>query len=162
MMFLYMIAMLAACGVSWWAYLSRPRKYADLMGVSVLLLVVFVVNNVIVTLFDFPDAILASPVLDLALAVMIFRSWEANRDPWKVVLVAALVAQLMLHLSAVALWRTDALTQSGLHLYVVSVNAFFTLQLLTLGSVGAGHGLDCLRRWVSDRGRHSLVPYGRR
>ncbi len=162
MMFLYMIGMLAACALSWWAYLSRPQRYADLMGVSVLLLVVFVVQNVIVTLFDFPDAILASPILDLALAAMIFRSWEENREPWKVVLVASLVAQLVLHVAAIALWRTDALTQSGLHLYLVSVNAFFILQLLTLGSVGAGHGLDCLRRWVSDRGRCPFVPHGGR
>ena len=113
MMYLYMVAMIATCAVSFWAYLSRPRKYADLMGVSVLLLVVFVVQNLIVALFRFPDAILASPVLDLALAIMLYRSWRENRDRWKVVIAASLVAQLTLHVAVVALWRADDLTQRG-------------------------------------------------
>jgi multisubunit Na+/H+ antiporter MnhF subunit len=161
-MFLYMVAMLAVCALSFWAYLSRPRNYADLMGVSVLLLVVFVVQNLIVVFFEFPDAILASPVLDLALAMMIYRSWRENRERWKVVVTATLVAQLMLHVAVIAVWRGEDLTQRGLYLYVVAVNAFFILQLLTLGSVGAGHGLGRLRHWLLNRGRDSLVPHGRR
>jgi hypothetical protein len=160
MMYLYMVATLAACALSFWAYLSRPRKYADLMGVSVLLLVVFVVQNLIVVMFRFPDAILAAPVLDVALAAMVYRSWVEHRERWKVVITASLVAQLTLHVAVIALWRTEALTQQGLYLYVVAVNAFFILQLLTLGSVGAGHALGRLRHWLLDRRRDSLVSHG--
>jgi hypothetical protein len=160
MMYLYMVATLAVCALSFWAYLSRPREHADLMGVSVLLLVVFVVQNLIVVMFRFPDAILASPVLDVALAAMVYRSWVEHRERWKVVITASLVAQLTLHVAVIALWRTEALTQQGLYLYVVAVNAFFILQLLTLGSVGAGHALGRLRHWLLDRRRDSLVSHG--
>jgi len=57
------------------------------------------------------------------------------------------------------MWRLNELTQAGLYTYVVAVNALFIAQLLTLGTVGAGHGLDCIRRWVSDRRRDAAVPH---
>jgi hypothetical protein len=162
MMYLYLIATLAVCVLSFWAYLSRPRKYADLMGVSVLLLVAFVVQNLIVALFRFPDAVLASPVLDVALAVMVYRSWLEHREGWKVIITGSLVAQLTLHVAVIALWRNEGLTEHGLHLYLVAVNSFFIVQLFTLGSVGAGHGLGRLRDWLLNRWGHSFVPDGRR
>jgi len=134
------------------AYRSRPEKYADLMGVSALLSVVFVINNLLVTLYGFPEVILAAPILDAFLAVMIYRAWVVSHEPWKVVMVGALVAQLMLHVVAISMWKSSALTQYGLYLYVVAVNAFFIVQLLALGCVGVGHGLDQLRAYLSSRG----------
>jgi hypothetical protein len=105
MMYWYLVAMIAVFLLSYWAYIARPRQCADLMGVSVLLSVVFVVNNVLVELYGFPDVMLAAPVLDLALCVMIYRAWKANPEPWKVFMVCALVAQLMLHAVAISMWR---------------------------------------------------------
>jgi len=66
-------------------------------------------------------------------------------------MVCGLVTQLMLHAVVIAMWKTGNLTQYGLWTYVVGINAFFVVQLLTLASVGVGHGLDNLRRWLSDR-----------
>lgn len=162
MMYLYLVAMIGVFALSYWAYISRPRRYADLMGVSALLSVVFVVNNLLVELFGFPEVMLAAPVLDLALCALIFRAWRANPDPWKIVMVYALVSQLALHTVAIAMWRFNDLTQAGLYTYVVAVNALFIAQLLTLGTVGAGHGLDCIRRWLSDRRRDAAVPHAGR
>jgi len=150
-MLIYMTATVAVFVACFLAYRSRPEKYADLMGVSALLSVVFVINNLLVTLYGFPEVILAAPVLDAFLAVMIYRAWVANREPWKVVMVGALVAQLMLHVVAISMWKLSALTQHGLYLYVVAVNAFFIVQLLALGCVGVGHGLDRLRTYLSSR-----------
>jgi len=133
------------------AYRSKPQKYADLMGVSAMIAMVFAVGNLLLAMYRFPDALLAFPLLDLTLAAMIYRAWQKNREPWKVVMVGSLVVQLMLHFAAISMWKTGALTQHGLWLYVVSINAFFVVQLATLASVGVGHGLDCLRRWLSDR-----------
>lgn len=133
------------------AYRSKPEKYADLMGVSALLSVVFVIGNVLTTLYDFPEVILASPVLDAFLAAMIYRAWLKHREPWKVVVVGSLVAQLMLHVVAISMWKLGGLTQHGLYLYVVAINAFFIVQLLALGCVGVGHGLDRVRAYLSDR-----------
>jgi hypothetical protein len=162
MMYWYLVAMIAVFLLSYWAYIARPRQCADLMGVSVLLSVVFVVNNVLVELYGFPDVMLAAPVLDLALCVMIYRAWKANPEPWKVFMVCALVAQLMLHAVAISMWRMGDLTHGGLHTYVVAVNGFFIVQLLTLGIVGASHGLDHLRQWMLDRRRDAAVPYAGR
>ena len=161
-MYWYLAAMVGVFTLAYWAYISRPRKYADLMGVSAMLSVVFVVNNLLVELFGFPDVMLAAPILDLALSAMIYKAWRANPEPWKIFMVSALVAQLMLHTVAIAMWRMNELTHSGLYTYVVAVNGFFIVQLLTLGIVGAGHGLDIVRQWMLDRRRVAAVPYAGR
>jgi hypothetical protein len=158
-MYMYLVAMIAVFALSYWAYISRPRKYADLMGVSAMLSAVFVVNNLLVELFGFPEVMLAAPILDFTLSALIYRAWLANPKPWKIFMVYALVSQLALHTVAIAMWRLNELTQAGLYTYVVAVNGFFIAQLLTLGTVGAGHGLDCIRRWMSDRRRDAAVPH---
>lgn len=158
-MYWYLAAMVGVFTLAYWAYISRPRKYADLMGVSAMLSVVFVVNNLLVELFGFPEVMLAAPILDFTLSALIYRAWLANPKPWKIFMVYALVSQLALHTVAIAMWRLNELTQAGLYTYVVAVNGFFIAQLLTLGTVGAGHGLDCIRRWMSDRRRDAAVPH---
>lgn len=153
----YTIATAAVFLVCFLAYRSRPEKYADLMGVSVMVTLVFAVGNLLVALYGFPEALLAFPVMDVALAAMIYRAWRRNKEPWKVVMTGCLVIQLMLHLVVVTMWKLGVLTQYGLWVYVVSINGFFVVRLATLASVGVGHGLDCLRRWLSDkRGVHSF------
>lgn len=147
----YLVATAGVFVVCFLAYRSRPAKYADLMGVSALLAVVFAMGNLFLAMFRFPEALLSFPVLDLAFAALVYRAWQKNREPWKVVIVAALAAQLMLHLLAIGQWKAGALTQWELYMYVVGINGFFIVQLLTLGSVGAGHGLGLVRRWLHDR-----------
>lgn len=161
MMILYLVATIFVFAACFCAYRSRPAKYADLMGVSALLALVFAINNLLTVMYGFPDVLLAAPVLDFFLAAMIYRAWQKNREPWKVVVVGALVAQLMLHVVAISMWKIGVLTQQGLYLYVVAVNAFFIVQLLALGCVGVGHGLDRLRAFLSDRRGPRLVPDAR-
>jgi len=156
-MFLYLIATAAVFVVCFLAYRSKPEKYADLMGVSALLAMVFCIGNAILGLYRFPDALLASPVFDLFLVAMIFRSNQENPENWKYVMVGTLVAQLALHAVAIGLWKTGELTQHGLWTYVVAVNAIFVVQLLTLASVGVGHGVDRLRVWLFNRRGVSLA-----
>lgn len=158
----YLIATVIVFGICFLAYRSRPRKYADLMGVSVLMVLSFALSNLLVALYGFPSALLGFPVIDIALAGMIFRAWSRNREPWKVVMVGSLVAQLVLHMVTITMWKTGALSQYGLWSYVVSINAVFVVQLLTLATVGVGHGLDSLRRWLSDRRRVPAVADARR
>jgi len=157
----YLIATVAVFLVCFLAYRSKPEKYADLMGVSALLAIVFVINNLLVTLYGFPEVILAAPVLDFFLAGMIYRAWQKSREGWKVVMVGALVAQLMLHVVAISMWKLGGLTQHGLYLYVVAINAFFIVQLLALGCVGVGHGLDRLRAHLFNRRGSRLVSDAR-
>ena len=157
----YTLAAAAVFLICFLAYRSKPQKYANLMGVSTMITVLFAVGNLLLAMYRFPDALLAFPILDLTLAVMIYRAWQKNREPWKVVMVGCLVVQLMLHFTAISMWKTGALTQHGLWLYAVSINAFFVVQLATLASVGVGHGLDCLRRWLSDRRGEGLVSDAR-
>jgi hypothetical protein len=162
MMVYYLLATVVVFGICFLAYCSRPAKYADLMGVCVLLALASTISNLLVALYGFPDALLGFPVLDLFLAAMIYRAWAKNREVWKIIMVASFVAQLMLHVVTVAMWKTGGLTQHGLWTYVVVINGFFIVQLLTLASVGVGHGLDTLRRWMSDRRCLHPVPDARR
>ena len=67
----YLLATCAVFGLSFWAYLNEPRRYADLMGVSVMLTLSFVICNLIVTLYGLPEALLSFPILDLTFSVMI-------------------------------------------------------------------------------------------
>ncbi len=161
MSLIYTIATTGVFVTCFLAYRSKPEKYADLMGVSALLTMVFVIGNLLVAMYGFPEVLLASPVLDAFLATMIYRAWQKNREPWKVAVVGALVAQLMLHVVAISMWKLGILTQHGLYLYAVAVNAFFIAILLTLWCVGVGHGLDRLRRHLFDRGGEGLVPDAR-
>ena len=162
MMPYYLAATVAVFAICFLAYRSRPAKYADLMGVSVMLSLVFAMVNLLIALYGLPDSLLSFPVLDLTLAAMIYRAWRNNKEPWKVVMVGSLVMQLMLHLVTIAMWKTGRLTQMGLHEYVVAINAIFIVQLATLAGVGVGHGMDCLRRRVPDRGRvHPVADGGR-
>ena len=147
----YLAATVVVFLICFLAYRSKPEKYADLMGVSAMLALVFCIGNLLLAMYHFPNALLGFPVLDLVLAGMIYRAWMKNREGWKVVMVGSLVTQLMLHSVTIAMWKTGNLTQYGLWAYVVAINAFFVVQLLTLASVGVGHGLDNLRRWLSDR-----------
>lgn len=150
-MILYLYATAAVFVICFLAYRSKPEKYADLMGVSALLAMVFCIGNAILGLYAFPDALLASPVLDLFLVAMIFRSNQQNPAGWKSLMVGTLVGQLTLHAVTIGLWKTGSLTEHGLWTYVVAVNGIFVVQLLTLASIGVGRGLDCLRVWLSDR-----------
>ena len=107
-MIAYTVATALVFLVCFLAYRSKPEKYADLMGVSALLAIVFVINNLLVTMYGFPEAILAAPVLDCFLAGMIYRAWQKSREGWKVVMVGSLVAQLMLHVVAINMWKLGA------------------------------------------------------
>ena len=156
-MILYLYATAAVFVICFLAYRSKPEKYADLMGVSALLAMVFCIGNAILGLYAFPDALLAWPVLDLFLVAMIFRSNQQNPEGWKSLMVATLVGQLTLHAVTIGLWKTGSLTEHGLWTYVVAVNGLFVVQLFTLASIGMGHGLDCLRIWLSNRRGASLA-----
>ena len=153
----YLYATVAVFVICFLAYRSKPEKYADLMGVSALMALVFCIWNTIAIMYQFPDALLAAPVLDLFLAAMVFRSNQQNPEGWKYVMVGTLVGQLALHAVTIGLWKTGELSQHGLWTYVVAVNAIFIVQLLTLAAIGVGHGLDCLRVWLSDRRRAPLA-----
>jgi hypothetical protein len=157
----YLIATAAVFLICFYAYRSRPDKYADLMGVSVMMVMALAVSNLVHTMYGFPEAMLAFPVIDLMLVAMIFRAWMKNREAWKVVVVSAIVVQLMLHLVSIFMWKTGALTMHGLYVYVVALNGLFVVQLLTLGFVGASHGLDNLRRWLSHRRGLFPIPNAR-
>lgn len=150
-MILYLYATVTVFVICFLAYRSKPEKYADLMGVSALLAMVFCIGNAITVLYKFPDALLASPVLDLFLVAMIARSNQQSPALWKYIMVVTLVGQLSLHAVTIGLWKTGELTQHGLWTYVVAVNSIFVVQLLTLATVGVGHGVDRLRGWLSNR-----------
>lgn len=161
MMVGYLVATVAVFVICFLAYRSAPRQHADLMGVAAMLCVGFAVGNVLNAVYGLPDAILGFPVIDLAMVAMIYRSWMKTPDRWKVVMVATFVAQLAFHVVILGMWRSGTLTNHGLFTYVVAINGVFIVQLVTLASVGAKHGLDCVRRALSDRWGGSLVSDGR-
>lgn len=140
------------------AHRADPARNADLFGVSAMLILVCVIGNIIVEIYKFPSALLASPVLDFALAAMIFRAWQKNREKWKVVMVGTLVIQLAMHVVSIAMWKSGDMTGRVLHDYVVAVNAVFIIQLLTPGLVGAANVLGAVCDWLLRRWRSPALP----
>lgn len=162
MMVWYAIAMVTVVAISVAAFLAAPKKNADLMGASAMVALNMTACNLVTIQFGHLSTLLVSPFLDFVLAMMIYTSWLKSAEQWKVVLVACLVAQMALHLPVIFMWRDGDLTLGILHTYFVSINVIFCVILATLGTVGAWHGVDYLRRWVSDRRRVPAVAHGRR
>lgn len=158
----YIIAMGLVLALSVAAFLISPKKNSDLMGAASMVALNMAACNVMVLQFGTLSGALVAPFLDFVLALMIYDSWLKNREGWKFVIVACLVAQLGMHLPVIFMWRDGNLTTGILYNYAVSLNAVFCIILATLGTVGARCVVDYIGRRISDRRRLSPVPYGRR
>jgi uncharacterized membrane protein HdeD (DUF308 family) len=140
---LFGVATLLVWAVSQWAA-HDDRRHVDALGVSLMFCVSYLLTNVLAVTLGWPDMIAWFPFLDGVLCAMIYFNWRRHPKAWKAVVMAALVAQLVLHFAATVLWKTDQLTFNGAYLYATLINGAFAIQLLAIGSVGVGHGLGRL------------------
>jgi len=131
------------------------RRHVDALGVSLMLVVSFILTNVLEVTVGWPDMVVWFPFMDAAFCAMLYVNWRRHPRAWKAVVMASLVAQLVAHFGATVLWESDQLTRSGTYLYATFINGAFALQLLATGSVGIGHAVG--RLFASRRDLRGLV-----
>lgn len=83
--------------LSAWAWRSDQARYADALGVSVLLLAIWAASNVLYALFGFPPASAGYPVLDAVGALAVLGSGREGR--WKGGVLACFVLMAGMHLT---------------------------------------------------------------
>lgn len=156
MMLAFGLACMAVYAVNAWSAADAKPRYADAVGVSMMLCVSYGLSNVLVMVYGLPDAINAFPIMDAVFSFMIWRAWKRNHRQWKLAILALLVSQLILHAVFIALWKIGGLKDGELWRYVALVNLTFTGQLVVVGGVGLGHVLARARAWLSGvRRRHA-------
>lgn len=141
----YGLATLSVYAVNAWAARDAEARYADALGVSLLLCVSYLVTNATVALFGWPDSIIYFPFMDTGFCFLLWAAWKKARKGWMAVLMGLLVLQLAMHVAALYTWKTGSLTHGGLYIYATMLNGVYILQLLTVGGVGLAHALRRLR-----------------
>jgi len=140
---LFGAAVFLTWAVSQWSA-HDDRKNVDALGVSLMLVVSFILTNVLEVTVGWPDMVVWFPFMDAAFCAMLYFNWRRHPRTWKAVVMASLVAQLVSHFGVTVLWESDQLTRSGTYLYATFINGAFALQLLATGSVGIGHAVGRL------------------
>lgn len=158
MMVAFGIACLFVYAINAWAAADAKPRHADAAGVASLLCLSYGMTNALVTLYGFPEAVLAFPALDAVLAFMVWRACKRHKRRWKVGLLALLVFQLALHMLCVAAWKLGTMTQGGIYNYVVMLNVSFAAQLAVVGSAGLGHAVARISYYLSNLRR--ALAYG--
>lgn len=148
-MIFFGIACAAVYAINAWAAADAKPRYADAAGVASLLCLSYGVSNTLVELYGFPEAILAFPLMDAILTLMVWRAWCRNQRRWKLALMALLVAQLAIHFVGILSWKTGTMTGLGLYNYVVLINVTFAAQLAVVGCAGVGHAVGRVFDYLS-------------
>lgn len=149
MMVAFGIACLFVYAINAWAAADAKPRHADAAGVASLLCLSYGMTNSLVTLYGFPEAILAFPVLDAVFAFMVWRACKRHARRWKVALLSLIVFQLALHMICVAAWKLGTMTDGGFYNYLVMLNVSFSAQLAVVGSAGVGHAVARISRYLS-------------
>jgi hypothetical protein len=131
---------------------DKPR-HVDAWGVSLLLFMSYCVSNMAVGLLGWPETMAVFPLIDIGVAFMIYVNWRRHPRPWKMIVMAALLLQLVGHVVATGMWKTESLTYGGMYLYAVLLNALFVIQLLAVGGVGVAYVLGRILNTRPDRRR---------
>lgn len=148
MMVAFGIACLFVYAINAWAAADAKPRHADAAGVASLLCLSYGMTNALVTLYGFPEAVLAFPALDAVLAFMVWRACKRHTRLWKVGLLSLLVFQLAIHMVCVAAWKLGTLTHGGLYNYSLMLNVSFAAQLAVVGSAGLGHAVARISHYL--------------
>lgn len=156
-MFGYGIACLGVFLLSCWAHKNDKPNHADAVGASALLCLSYGISNLSIALYGFPDGILVYPVLDLCLALMVWRAWARRKRWWKLSLMALLVSQMVFHVALIMTWKTGALSTSAHYFYALAINLLFIGELIAVAFPGGRYGVGYVRTLLSRWRHHPAV-----
>lgn len=157
MMLAFGVACIAVYAINAWAEEDAKPRYADAVGISMMLCVSYGLSNLLVAIYGLPDAINAFPVMDAIFSFMTWRAWKRHKTAWKLGVLSLLVAQLTLHALFITSWKIAGLNEHELYGYILLVNVLFAGQLLTVGGAGLGHVLARACHWLLDFRRHHMA-----
>lgn len=125
------------------------KRSADAVGLSLMIVMIWLLGRVFWMLYTPPEAMQWYPVIDAVAGAFVFQAWLRRPVFWKVALTALFVAQCVLHAAFWMSWPADGSLLS----YLVANNLLFALQLLCVSAPGGFHVARLVGHWLSDRPR---------
>jgi len=116
----------------------------DAAGLSMMLLILWVLSNLLEGLYQPPDSMKIYPLMDLAAGLTAYLAWRTRKVAWKLGLAYLFVIQLAAHFSFwapafVAELRGFPPVTGDFSTYKIVLNVVFILQLILVGGVGVSH-----------------------
>lgn len=126
------------------------RRSSDALGLSGMILLIWVMGRVLWALYTPPDSMALYPVIDAMAGATAFGAWATRRQAWKIALTWLFVLQCALH---AAFWVAYPTVQSGgiLLRYLQLNNAIFACQLICVGAPGGVQLSRDVSGWLSRR-----------
>lgn len=125
------------------------ERAADAKGLSMMILLIWVMGRVFGALYTPPESMQWYPVVDSLAGITCFVAWRARPAPWKLGLVGCFLFQCALHAAFWLAWPTPG----SLLRYVVANNIIFACELCLVGGPGVAHGARLVGRMLSGRAR---------
>lgn len=138
----------------------RQKGDPDAFGLSVMLLMIWVMGRITWAVWSPPQSQALYPLIDYAAGCACFWAWQTKPAPWKLIMAMTFMVQLALHAifwAAPVVFSTESV---GQYTYTSALNAIFAMQLLIVGWRGVRDGVLAGRigAWVRSRsvsGHHS-------
>lgn len=123
------------------------KREADALGLSLMIVLIWVLGRVLWALYPLPDCVNLYPVIDGLAAVTCFTAWSSRKKHWKAGLGTLFLFQLGLH-SAYAIAYAQNPAISVFYRYIGENNALFALELFCIAWPG---GRDVVARVIFGR-----------
>ncbi len=131
------------------------RKDPDALGLSLVILTIWVTSRVLSFVFAPPEHLQFAAVMDLMAAAAALGAWTTRRAAWKLALASLYGVQIA---AAASFWLAQP-TGNGFYLYILTLNVTFCLQLMCVGWPGVRHawvasGAGSFVSWLIRRAHH--------
>ncbi len=157
MLYLFAALVVIPLALNWAASRYDFKNYADAYGVSVMLVLFWIITNLMQFIFSPPTSKLLHPLIDFGGLAFCLLSNRANPEKWKVILGGLFLTQLGLHGLFWVEWATQP-ARYMLYNYQLGVNIVWLLELAVTGSPGGRYVVGRVVDWSLHRGRGHFRP----
>lgn len=133
--------------------LNLHTKRTDALGLSVMMLLTWVLGRITGALYSPPESMALYPIVDMACGIICFAAWATQRAWWKLALTGLFGLQCLLHAAFWLAWVADPTDKATLYRYVLANNLVFASELIIVAGGAVGDVARSSSHWVLDRAR---------
>jgi hypothetical protein len=122
------------------------KGFVDAFGISVMIVLIWVITNIMAVLFDPPTSKTLHWLVDFVGLSVCMISWRTHREAWKLILAGLYLTQLGLHAAFWTEWETQP-HGNMLYNYILCLNITWLLQLVVNAWPGGRHVAGRLLAW---------------